>query len=215
MKYLKWLAAVALIVVGFFIGRALSPAPGPPPPALPPDVIPVEVVKEIPVPGPERVVERVKWRTKTVEVPKEVIKQVVAQAESSGLPVEGKIDVLAEKYLGTDGDTVRFGWKGTADCKIRAGSAEWTTIVSEPFDLADSAVVTTMAPAPETQKLNRMEFLMGATPTSSGLSYAVGYWRHLSWRSGLGRKILPESIGAQVVVTPNDTAVLGGVAWAF
>jgi len=159
-------------------------------PQLPPETITVEVVKEIPVPvevarevpGPVRIVDRVEWRTREVEVPVETVREVVRWLGLAETGVEGRVRVEGSKFEGLDSSgQLAAGWRGHADCEVRAAGEPWLPVVSQPFSLAESVAQTTHEPTIVTSLRGyRASILLGAT-TGPGLTAA--YWR----RIGTGR----------------------------
>ncbi len=179
------LTIIALLGGVFLAGRA-SKAPVPLP-VLPPEVIIETIVKEIPVPveirvevpGPIKIVEKIKWKTREVEVPFETIRtvtEVVERAADLGsLSAQVQIDAL--KFEGLHKTKVKYGWRGTADCSIRAGTAgPWTTLVREPFSLEGSTAITTEAPKDRRPFPWRLDLRLGAN-TAGELDFGTSFHR--------------------------------------
>jgi len=187
----KWLLLIALLVVAFFgafAGWTLKPVPKPPP-QLPPQTVyvdrvkkievPVEVVRE--VPGPVKIVERVEWKTREVEVPKEVIKVVEKAADLGSL--FARAFTKGDKYEGVVNGQLKWGWKGTINCDIRAAPDDpWVEILKQPFDIASSMAISTQEP----QKARWTVDLRAGLTTAPGLDLSASWHRRrLGWYAGL------------------------------
>jgi hypothetical protein len=229
-KRLWLLLLVVAVGVGVAGGWYFKPHL-PPPPPLPPEVIEVEVVKEIPVlvEGPERVkiVERIKWKTRTETVEKEVIKEVekvVEKAAEVGT-LQAQVNVDADKYEGVNAvGTLAFGWKGTADCQIRAATTDpWTVIARSPFDLTASYAQTTQAPEEKASTGGMRVEARAGVHSDEGIDLGLTvypwagkkFWRRIGFYGSMQSSSLEFYNPSQEIFNTLDARYTGGVAITF
>lgn len=216
MRVRTVILVIILLVLAAGIGSAIGrwTAPGPEPP-LPPDTVIVEKVREIEVPievpGPATVVERIEWRTRveTVEGPERIreVVRVVERAAELG-QIQGRIDLLADKFEGLSEGRLAWGWSGSAACLIRAHESDpWVGLIEQPFDLASSSSISVMEPraaGPPWPPWRPWTLRVGVV-SSPGVDLSVGRrWPSLGGRLGW-------YAGGQVDLDPDEFLTVTGL----